>query len=129
MTPPFIPYQPHRYEIEEMIGEGAMARVYRAFDPKINRSVALKVLKENLCVDEEYLSRFLREAKAAGALQHPNIVTVYDVGTIDSAPYTMMELLEGRDLGVVLAETGKLSLERTIIIGMQLCFGLSFSLE
>ena len=68
-----------RYEIQELIGEGAMAKVYRAYDPEINRSVAFKVLKSDFCVDEEYLSRFLREAKAAGALSHSNIVTVFDV--------------------------------------------------
>jgi serine/threonine-protein kinase len=91
-----------RYEIKELIGEGAMAMVYRAYDPEINRSVAFKVLKEDHCVDEEYLSRFLREAKAAGALSHSSIVTVFDVGKIDKSPYIMMELLDGCDLGEVL---------------------------
>ncbi|MDN4502268.1 protein kinase [Alteromonadaceae bacterium BrNp21-10] len=116
-----------RYEIKEMIGEGAMAHVYRAYDPEINRSVALKVLKTDHCVDEEYLSRFLREAKAAGALSHSNIVTVFDVGKVDNAPYIMMELLEGKDLGDTLKEKKKMSVPETLIIGLQLAKSLDYA--
>lgn len=116
-----------RYEIKEKIGEGAMAMVYRAYDPEINRSVALKVLKDDFCVDEEYLARFLREAKAAGALSHPNIVTVFDVGKLDNAPYMMMELLDGKDLGEILAEKKKLPLEKALIIGLQLGKALDYA--
>lgn len=116
-----------RYEIKEMIGEGAMAKVYRAYDPEINRSVAFKVLKEDHCVDEEYLSRFLREAKAAGALSHSGIVTVYDVGKFENAPYIMMELLDGSDLGEVLKKEKKLSLKQTLIIALQLAKSLDYA--
>lgn len=116
-----------RYEIQEMIGEGAMAKVYRAFDPEINRSVAFKVLKSDFCVDEEYLSRFLREAKAAGALSHSNIVTVFDVGEIENSPYIMMELLEGKDLGDVLKERKKLSVDEVLIIALQLAKALNYA--
>lgn len=116
-----------RHEIKDLIGEGAMAKVYRAYDPEINRSVAFKVLKEDFCVDDEYLSRFLREAKAAGALSHSNIVTVYDVGKIDKAPYIMMELLEGSDLGEVLAKKKKMSVTETLNIGMQLAKALGYA--
>ncbi len=116
-----------RYEIGELLGEGAMARVYRAFDPHINRSVAMKVLKDDFCEDEEYVVRFLREAKAAGALQHPNIVTVFDVGKLDNAPYTMLELLEGQDLGAVMKESGAMPLEKVLIIGIQLCKALDYA--
>ena len=116
-----------RYEVKELIGEGAMAKVYRAFDPEINRSVALKVLKKDFCVDEEYLSRFLREAKAAGALSHPNIVTVFDVGEIDSSPYIMMELLEGQDLGAVLNDKHTMSVKQTLIVGLQLAKALNYA--
>jgi serine/threonine-protein kinase len=86
-------------------------------------------LKEVFCVDEEYLARFLREAKAAGAMSHPNIVTVFDVGKIDDSPYMMMELLEGRDLGEELSEIKKISLERTLIIGIQLAKALDYAHE
>ncbi|WP_339719614.1 protein kinase [uncultured Paraglaciecola sp.] len=116
-----------RYEIKEMIGEGAMAKVYRAYDPEINRSVAFKVLKEDHCVDEEYLSRFLREAKAAGALSHSGIVTVYDVGKIEKSPYIMMELLDGCDLGEVLKNNKKLPLKQTLIIALQLAKSLDYA--
>tara|TARA_R110002153_G_scaffold124543_3_gene270916 strand:- start:13002 stop:15362 length:2361 start_codon:yes stop_codon:yes gene_type:complete len=116
-----------RYEIKEMIGEGAMAKVYRAYDPEINRSVAFKVLKEDHCVDEEYLSRFLREAKAAGALSHSGIVTVFDVGKLEKSPYIMMELLEGSDLGEVLKDKKTLSLKQTLIIALQLAKALDYA--
>jgi serine/threonine protein kinase/HAMP domain-containing protein len=116
-----------RYAIKELIGEGAMAKVYRAYDPEINRSLAFKILKNDFCVDEEYLSRFLREAKAAGALSHPSIVTVYDVGKVDNSPYIMMELLKGGDLGELLAEQKKLSIRKTLIIGMQLAKALNYA--
>ena len=69
-----------RYQIREIIGEGAMACVYKAFDPEINRPLAIKLLKAQLRLDGEYRNRFLREAKGAGVLSHPNIVTVFDVG-------------------------------------------------
>lgn len=116
-----------RYEIQEKIGEGAMAKVYRAYDPDINRSVAFKVLKSDFCVDEEYLSRFLREAKAAGALSHSNIVTVFDVGKIDSSPYIMMELLEGKDLAEVLKERTKLPISDVLVIALQLAKALHYA--
>lgn len=116
-----------RYEIKEMIGEGSMAKVYRAYDPEINRSVAFKVLKENFCVDEEYLSRFLREAKAAGALSHSGIVTVYDVGKVEKSPYIMMELLEGCDLREVLKKNKTLPLAQTLIIALQLAKSLDYA--
>ena len=69
-----------RYQIREIIGEGAMARVYKAYDPEIDRTLAIKLLKAQLRADDEYRARFLREAKGAGVLSHPNIVTVFDVG-------------------------------------------------
>ncbi|MFT6898016.1 MAG: serine/threonine protein kinase, partial [Paraglaciecola sp.] len=116
-----------RYEIKELIGEGAMAKVYRAYDPEINRSLAFKILKNDFCVDEEYLSRFLREAKAAGALSHPSIVTVYDVGKVDNSPYIMMELLKGGDLGELLEEHKKLSVRKTLIIGQQLAKAINYA--
>ncbi|MDX1734225.1 MAG: serine/threonine-protein kinase, partial [Halioglobus sp.] len=109
-----------RYEIGEHIGEGGMAQVYRAFDPEIDRTVALKVLREEHSLDEERMSRFLKEGKAAGALTHPNIVTVYDVGDIDGAPYIMMELLEGQTLGDLLQNNERLDIQTIIDIAMQL---------
>jgi len=116
-----------RYEVKEMIGEGAMAKVYRSYDPEIDRSVVFKVLKDEFCVDEEYLYRFLREAKAAGALSHANIVTVFDVGKLENSPYIMMELLEGRDLGELLSEKKTISVKDTLAIGTQLAKALDYA--
>ena len=87
-----------RYQIREIIGEGAMARVYKAYDPEINRTLAIKLLKSQLRGDDEYHVRFLREAKGAGVLSHPNIVTVFDVGDDGGHPYIAMELVEGTTL-------------------------------
>ena len=97
-----------RYRVEALIGEGAMADVYKAFDPGIHRTLAIKILKPEFRQNREYASRFLREAKAAGALNHPSIVTIYDVGQVDGYPYIAMELIDGRPLNEVVRERGKL---------------------
>lgn len=116
-----------RYELQEVIGEGAMAIVYRAYDPEINRSVACKILKKEYCVDKEYTSRFLRESKAAGALSHASIVTIHDVGEVDGAPYIMMELVQGQDLGEVLKIRHKLSVTETLLITLNLAKALDYA--
>ena len=118
-----------RYEVKELIGEGGMALVYRAFDPEINRSVAMKLLKEEHCEDKERKGRFIKEGKAAGALTHPHIVTVYDVGQIEEQPYMMMELLEGQTLGELLQEKKKFSLEAIMEVGIQLGNALDYAHE
>jgi serine/threonine protein kinase len=105
-----------RYELKERIGEGAMAEVWRAHDPGIDRTLAIKILKAEFRRNPEYAQRFLREAKAAGALAHPSIVTIYDVGEVDGYPYIAMELLDGEPLDVALAREGKLPDERVLAI-------------
>jgi serine/threonine protein kinase len=87
-----------RYEIRSQIGAGGMGEVYRARDEKLNRDVAIKVLPATLSQDEDRLRRFEQEAQAAGTLNHPNILAVYDVGAHDGAPYVVSELLEGETL-------------------------------
>src|SRR5256885_16621792 len=87
-----------RYEIRSQIGEGGMGEVYRARDEKLNRDVAIKVLPATFSQDAERLRRFEQEAQATSALNHPNILAVYDVGTHESAPYVVSELLEGQTL-------------------------------
>ena len=116
-----------RYRVQELIGEGAMADVYRAFDPGINRTLAIKILKREFRQNREYSGRFLREAKAAGALNHPNIVTVYDVGEVDGYPYIAMELIEGRTLNAVVRERGKLGTGEVVGIGVQLADALRYA--
>lgn len=116
-----------RYEVQAHIGEGGMAHVYRAFDPQINRVVAMKILKEEHCQDEERKSRFIREGEAAGALTHPNIVTIYDVGTFEDAPYIMMELLDGQTLGDLLLDGVQFSAEDVMHIAMQMSDALDYA--
>jgi eukaryotic-like serine/threonine-protein kinase len=116
-----------RYELQARIGQGAMAEVWRAHDPSIDRVLAIKLLKPEYRRDAEYTRRFLREAKAAGALAHPNIVTIYDVGEADGQPYIAMELLDGASLDQVLAKEQVLSDERVLAIAGQLASALSYA--
>ena len=113
-----------RYEIQGIIAEGAMAVVYKARDPEIDRTVAIKVLKDELGVDEEHVGRFLREAKAAGSFSHPNIVTIYDVGCMDDTFYITMEFLNRKSLADVLTENRSLPPEQVLSIGIQLAKAL-----
>jgi serine/threonine-protein kinase len=115
-----------RYRIQEQIGEGAMADVYRAYDPHIDRPLAIKVLKEEYRQDREYAVRFLREARAAGALSHPGIVTIFDVGEVDGYPFIVMELLEGEPLSEVLKQ-GSMRPAEVMTIGAQLCSALGYA--
>ena len=115
-----------RYEVLEHIGQGAMADVFRAYDPSINRPLAIKVLKGELRQHPHYAPRFLREAKAAGVLSHPNIVTIFDVGELDGYPYIVMELLEGEPLDLVL-QRGALPAETVMAIGLQLADALDYA--
>jgi len=86
------------YEVVSLLGAGGMGEVYRARDARLGRDVALKVLPAGLSADPERLHRFEREARAAAALNHPNILAVYDIGTLDGTPYIVSELLEGETL-------------------------------
>jgi serine/threonine-protein kinase len=115
-----------RYRIDARLGEGAMADVYRAFDPGIGRTVAIKVLKPELARDPSLGARFLREARAAGALNHPHIATIYDAGEADGAAYIAMELVDGRPLDEVLAE-GRMPYERVLALGAQLADALAYA--
>src|SRR3974390_149615 len=91
-----------RYQVIAAVGRGGMASVYKAFDPGIERTIALKFLHASLCQDEQYRSRFIREARAAGMLSHTNIAAVHDVGEIEGRPYIAMEFLEGEPLNEIM---------------------------
>jgi len=116
-----------RYQIKSRIGQGAMANVYRAYDPEIQRELAIKVLNQQFRRDPECVSRFLQEARAAGSLSHPNIVTIYDVGEANGFPYIAMELLNGRPLDVVMNERGAFDIADVLAVGIQLSDALSYA--
>lgn len=116
-----------RYEIDRLIGEGAMAHVYRARDPSIGRMVAIKLLKPEFRQDLALAGRFVREAKAAGALSHPNIVTIYDVGEADGFAYIAMELLDGKPLDEQLRDHGRMAPSEVARLGAQLADALDYA--
>jgi serine/threonine-protein kinase len=121
------PEQVGRYQVSERIGRGGMASVYKAFDPSIDRVIAIKFLHSDFCSNEDYRSRFLRESRAAGKLSHPNIVTVYDVGEIDGRPFIAMELVEGEPINEIIARAGPLSIRDTLETGLQLALALDYA--
>ncbi len=116
-----------RYQVGNQIGQGAMAKVYEAYDPRIDRQLAIKILREDKSVDSEYVMRFLREAKAVGNLSHPHIVTVFDVGEYDSRPFIVMELLEGIPLNVLMQSGKCFPQEDVLTIGIQLASALDYA--
>src|ERR1700746_1126310 len=116
------------YEIVASLGAGGMGEVYRARDPRLGREVAVKVLPAYFCRDPDRLRRFEQEARAAGALNHPNILAVYDVGTHEGAPYLVTELLEGVTLRERLA-SGPQSPRKAIEFAAQVAHGLAAAHE
>lgn len=117
-----------RYEIRSKIGEGGMGEVYRAFDPKINREVAIKILPQALSADKDRLTRFEQEAQAAGALNHPNILVIHHIDTHDGAPYIVSELLEGETLRERMGGSA-LPQRKAIEYAMQIAHGLAAAHE
>src|SRR5215468_2607906 len=113
-----------RYQLQNPIGRGGMATIYRGHDMRMDRVVAIKVLREVYSTDPKFVTRFQREAKAASALQHPNIVQVYDYGQSDGNYYIVMELVEGTDLRRYLRSRGILDIDRAIIIAHDIALGL-----
>lgn len=116
-----------RYLIREQIGQGAMADVYEAYDPRIDRQLAIKILREDRSVDSEYIVRFLREAKAVGNLSHPHIVTIYDVDEYENRPFIVMELLEGTPLNSIIKSGKNFTLKEVLGIGTQLASALDYA--
>src|SRR6266511_4860496 len=112
------------YEILGQIGAGGMGEVYRARDPRLGREVALKVLPETVAADPARLRRFEQEARTASALNHPNIVTIHDVGLEAGQSYIAMELVEGATLRERMA-AGPLPPREVAAIGAQIAEGLA----
>jgi eukaryotic-like serine/threonine-protein kinase len=109
-----------RYRIVRDLGHGGMATVQLAHDEELNRPVALKLLPDHLAGDDAFRARFLREARLAGRLSHPNVVRVYDAGEADGRPFIVMEYVPGTSL----AEAGRLAPARVVELGVQACAGL-----
>src|SRR6266536_1669873 len=114
----------NRYELEQKIGEGGMARVYRGRDLRLNRQVAIKVLHSHYASDTNFLQRFHHEAQAAANLRHPNIVDVYDVGQDADTHYIVMEYVAGSDLKALLMRNGALPVEQAVYVGECVANGL-----
>ena len=116
-----------KYELHQLLGEGAMGIVWKAYDTVLRRYVALKLLSASFRKTKDMQERFLREARAAGAIQHANIVTVYDLGESEGQLFIAMELVEGRDLSDMIALRDPLALERKLDITMEVLAGLQFA--
>jgi serine/threonine protein kinase len=116
-----------KFEILDRLGEGAMGTVYRARDPTLDREVALKTVSRGLLSKPESLLRFQREARAAARLQHPGIVTIFELGQVEGQPFIAMELLEGRDLAQVVAQRTQFSLGQKLRMVADVCRALDYA--
>ena len=112
------------YEILAPLGAGGMGEVYRAKDTKLSREVAIKVLPSDLSADPRRLERFEKEARTASALNHPNIVTIYEIGLADSTAFIAMELVAGKTLRELLI-SGPIAHKRLITVAAQAADGLA----
>jgi hypothetical protein len=113
-----------QFEVLSRLGSGGMGEVYRARDPRLGRDVALKILPAHLLSDRDRLLRFAQEARTASLLNHPNIVTIYEIGQVEGLPFIAMELIEGATLRAVIA-SGAPSVKRVLSIASQLAEGLA----
>ncbi|MDT4921300.1 MAG: eukaryotic-like serine/threonine-protein kinase, partial [Pseudonocardiales bacterium] len=121
-----------RYELGELLGYGGMAEVHRGHDSRLNRDVAIKVLRADLARDPSFLNRFRREAHSAAGLNHPSIVAVYDTGEDampdgTPQPFIVMEYVEGRTLRDIVKSEGRLPVRRAMEIVAEVCSALDFS--
>lgn len=118
-----------RYEIREIIGEGGMAIVYRALDHRLNRDVAVKIMRDEMAVDEEFRRRFCTESHAVAMLSHPNIVAVYDVSHNDNVEYIVMELVDGITLKQYMERKGMVAWKEVVHFTKQISKALAHAHE
>jgi serine/threonine-protein kinase len=119
----------NRYEIMEQLGGGGMAIVYKGRDTILNRLVTIKILRPEYTSDEDFVRRFRREAQSVASLSHPNIVSIYDVGTEGEVQYLVMEYIDGENLKTVIKREGAMSPERAVQITRQICDALEHAHE
>ncbi len=117
----------NRYQLMQTLGTGGMAVVYRAYDLRLERPVAIKVLRQDYTESDGFRERFRQEAKAAANLSHPNIVTVHDFGLDASRLYIVMEYVPGTDLKSILKERGRLEIGEAISLIVQACAGIGYA--
>ncbi|MCB9595735.1 MAG: serine/threonine protein kinase [Sandaracinaceae bacterium] len=114
-----------KYEVLELLGHGAVGRVYRAHQPALDRHVAIKVLRQSFADTTSVRDRFLREARAVGCVEHPNVVQIFDAGMTDQGlPFLVMELVEGEPLSARIEREGRLPLFEALGIASQVLAGL-----
>ncbi len=113
-----------RYRLEGELGQGGMAVVYRAHDERLNRPVAIKMLRPQFAGDQNFLTRFRREAQAVAILSHPNLAAVWDTGEVNAIPYIVMELVDGDNLKTRIAAQAPFSAERAVGLMIQICEGV-----
>ncbi len=114
-----------RYRLTERLGEGGMATIYLGHDLKLQRDVAVKILRPEYGRDEAFVARFRQEANSAASLSHPNVVQVYDYGTDEAGPFIVMEYVDGQDLGEILKDRGFVPSAAAARIAMQVADGLA----
>src|SRR5688572_27856348 len=119
----------NRYRLESRLGVGGMSTVQLAFDTRLERHVAVKLLAEHLAADDSFVQRFRREALAAARLVHPNVVQVYDFGTDEASArqYIVMEYVEGQSCAEILRDRGRLESDEVVEICSQAWRGLDFA--
>ncbi|KAA3613733.1 MAG: serine/threonine protein kinase [Calditrichaeota bacterium] len=118
-----------KYEIKDELGKGGMGVVYKAYDPMIDRDVAIKVISEEALDLTDTLERFYREARSAGKLSHENIGIIHDVGEVEGRPYIVMEFLDGQDLREIIDEKKPMTLMEKLTIAKSICQGLRYAHE
>ena len=116
-----------RYRLMAQQGSGGMAVIYKAQDLELSRIVAVKILRPSLTADPTFLTRFKNEARSVANLQHPNIVTIYDVGSDGPTQFIVMEFVDGQDLKKIIKTDGILTVDRALKIAIQICAGIGFA--
>jgi eukaryotic-like serine/threonine-protein kinase len=117
----------NRYRLIAQQGSGGMAVIYKAQDVELSRMVAIKILRPSLTAEPAFLTRFRNEARSVANLQHPNIVTVYDVGNDGPTQFIVMEFVDGQDLKKIIKTEGILTVDRTLKLVIQICSGIGFA--
>lgn len=116
-----------RYRLLAQQGSGGMAVIYKAQDLELSRIVAVKILRPSLTTDPTFLTRFKNEARSVANLQHPNIVTIYDVGSDGATQFIVMEFVDGQDLKKIIKTEGILTVDRALKLAIQICAGIGFA--